>query len=365
MNIEKVPYYFWKREYEEHREEYLQICDQVLTSGNVLQSKEVHDLEVLIATESRRKYSAMVGSCTDGLFFSLKSLGIGKGDEVLVPNISFVATIGAIIRCGAIPVCIDTHEDGNINFDKASLSVGEKTKAMIFVHLYGKLVDPNVVTSFLNAHDIAIVEDAAQAFGVKRNGISAGSYGTISCFSFDPTKIIAAAGSGGAVLTDDAPLLDSIKRLRYHGFDRDRNWVQEGGNSNLSAINAALLISKIKKNKKWKIRRQEIATYYNENLRNVKILPAVKFEEHSYHKYVIKVQNRDTFMKSLIEKGVECKIHYNRTLYDMVVGKTEVQKHDNLPKSRQMCKEVVSLPMHPYLSDSEIQYVTEVCNASV
>ena len=168
-----------------------------MSSGQMLQGPETQELERRMAALSGRAYGVAVGSCTDALFFALTALGIGAGDEVLVTDFSFVASASAILRTGATPVFVDIADDYMLDLDKAESSITTRTKAMVFVPIYGAMRNPVTVEAFARDHEFALVEDAAQALGAKYRGRPAGSVGCVSCISFDPTKVLSAPGSGG------------------------------------------------------------------------------------------------------------------------------------------------------------------------
>ena len=174
-----------------------------------------------------------VGSCTDALAFALAAAGVGPGDEVLVTSFSFVATASPILRVGAMPVFTDIGADFNMDLDNAADLVTERTRAVIHAHLFGHMGDPDRLEGFANKHGLILIEDAAQAFGATRRGRAAGSLGLASCLSFDPTKVLGAPGSGGAVLTDDDTFADRVRRQRYHGKDPDGRFVDLGYNSQM------------------------------------------------------------------------------------------------------------------------------------
>lgn len=290
----KIPFFGLNREVAVHRETYLNIIEKVFSHSKFLQGDEVKQFEENVANLCGRRYGVATNSCTDALYYSLVAAGIEPGDEVLVTDFSFVPSASCIVRLGAKPVFVDIDDHFLMDLDKAALSLNNKTRAIIFVHLFGQMGNPKEIENFARLHDLILIEDAAQVFGASYNGIRAGSTGLLSCLSFDPTKVISAPGSGGMVLTDDENLAQEIARLRYHGKNEKGEFVSLGFNSQMPSLTAAILDYKLGQNEKWLAIRRDIAKYYLENVVGEYILPfEIEGSCHIYHKFVIRSQNRD------------------------------------------------------------------------
>lgn len=366
MSLDKqVPFFGVDRQFAEHREGLMLATEKALASGKSLQGPDVVNLENEMAELCHRRYGVAVGSCTDALAFSLYALNIGPGDEVIVPAISFFASVSCVLRVGATPVFadIDMHF-GMIDTNKLESLINAKTKAIIAVHLYGQTLDMADLERIAKRNNIALVEDAAQALGAKDKQRPAGSMGQTSCISFDPTKVLNASGSGGIVLTDDSDIYEAIKRLRYHGRDqKTREIIEIGYNSQLASDKAAQLRYKLAFLKDWQKRRAAIADYYNSELSNIPGIgiPTIRpGSTHNWHKYVLDIAvGRDGLREHLKQSNVSAMVHYDKTLADEpVIQALQLDPlQTNTPVAKQKVKQVLSLPIFAELTDLEVEKV--------
>ena len=256
-----------------------------------MQGQAVAALERRLAAHVGRKHSVAVNSSTDALYFALLAAGIGQGDEVLrhrffVYRFRFVHPAD-----GSTPVFVDIDETYNTNLDLAEARVTKKTRAIIFVHLYGQMGDPAKIEAFARAHNLILIEDAAQAIGATFNGRKAGSLGQVSCLSFNSTKTVSAPGGGGMVLTDDDVLAEGIRRQRYHGRASGGQFAVLGHNSLMPTLTAAVLNSELDHDAEWLARRRQIARHYRERLADIDAGLMLPIESagaiHNYHKFVV------------------------------------------------------------------------------
>ncbi len=286
-----IPFFAGAREMAAHGAAYLGAMAEALAGGQALQGPEVAAFEERLAERCGREHAVAVGSGTDALFFALAAHGIGAGDEVLVPAFSFIATASCIVRAGARPVFADVDEAGLLDLEAAAGLCSPRTRAVIAVQLYGQMLEPAALEAFAAQRGLILVEDAAQAFGAAAAGRRAGSVGQASCLSFDPTKTIAAPGSGGAVLCDDAALAARLRRLRWHGRDAQGRFAELGYNSQLPTASAAALLVKLGLDQAWTERRRAIATAYDAALAGTAAhpMPVVPGASHVFHKYVVRV----------------------------------------------------------------------------
>jgi len=354
-----IPFFGTSREHAALKEQLLNVCDRTLLHGYSLQGPEVKEFENVIGAFTNRKYAIAVGSCSDALYFGLKSLGITTGDEVIVPAYSFVASASCILRVGAKPVFIDVNENGNMQMEKVHQAINKNTKAIIYVHMYGLLENAKELQELAKSNGLSLIEDAAQAFGAGENSCMAGSIGDLSCFSFDPTKVLSASGSGGMLLTDSTDIAVCTKELRYHGKTEEGINEQLGYNSQMPSMTAGILLEKFKYEEKSRKRRIEIATHYIHELSDMKLeLPMMCRENnHIFHKFVIGSDSRDDLKVYLTKLGIPSLIHYATPLPEIPLFaeyKVPINNHSNAKK---LSQKVLSLPIHSYLSDEEVNRI--------
>ena len=358
-----IPFYGIDRMYEENSSEISEIINRVYRSGQLLMGPEVEDFETEISQRCKRKYAIAVGSCTDALYFSLKAAGINNGDEVLVSGFSYIASATPILRAEAVPVFVDINpDDFQMNLNDLENKITSRTKAIICVHLFGQMVNPEKLTQIADSHGLILIEDAAQSLGSEYAGFISGSLGTSSCLSFDPTKIIGAFGNGGAVLCDDELTRDHIKKLRSHGKNKDCEFEVLGYNSKMASAQAALLSFQLTKVDEWIDRRNIISSQYQNELKGIDELSlpgTISGSSHTFHKYVIKTKHRDDLRKYLKEQGVETQVHYDKPIYEHALFGASVFKASNIQHITCASNQVLSLPIYPELRALEVQQICE------
>ncbi|MCX7862509.1 MAG: DegT/DnrJ/EryC1/StrS family aminotransferase [Bacteroidales bacterium] len=357
-----IPYYGLKRFYEQHAFVIQQLLHKSFSNGFFLDGKEIEEFEHAIAQYCHRKYAVSVGSCTDALYFSLLSLGIGKGDEVLLPSFSFISTLSAILRVGACPVFLDLQKnDFSISLNEIKQKRTSHTKALISVPLFGSTQDYSEIEQWCRENHIFFIEDAAQALGVNINNRPSGSWGNISCISFDPSKIIHAFGTGGVILTDDYSIYQYIKQLRYHG-KKENNFIHVGFNSRISTFQAKLLLWQLEHINSIINQRQSIAHKYIHELSSLLFIELPKFStnvSHTFHKFVIKSPFRDLLKKHLEANGIQVMVHYPKLLFDYSLINSYSFRAEQILHARQLTSEVLSLPLYPELTENEQLHI---CN---
>jgi dTDP-4-amino-4,6-dideoxygalactose transaminase len=360
--VTDIPFFAAERTWAEHGARYLELMAGALAGGRALQGEPVAAFETALAERCGRRHAVALGSGTDALCFALLAAGVGQGDEVIVPAVSFIASASCVVRAGATPVFADVDEHLLLDLDAARALVTARTRALIAVDLYGQMVAPSAAEAFARAHDLVLVEDAAQALGARADGRPAGATGALSCCSFDPTKTIAAPGSGGAALCDDDALADRLRRLRWHGRDASGAYVEAGFNSQLPSASAAILADKLQDDAGWTERRRAIAARYDEALagsdhRPLGVAPG---RTHVFQKYVIRGPRRDALRAALKGAGIPTLVHYAAPLprQPLFAGAAPC------PRADEACAEVVSLPIHAYLTDDEVERVCAALRAS-
>ncbi len=347
-------------QYKELKEEILEKIDYISSRGSYVLSEEVENFEKNFAKYCGVKYSVGVGNGSDAIFFSLLSQNIGKDDEIITAPNSFVATAWTIANCGAKIVFSDVGEDYNINPHKIEKLINKKTKAIIPVHLTGKIADMDAISKIAQKHNLIIIEDAAQAVGAKYKDKKAGSFGITGCFSLHPLKNLHVNGDGGVVTTNDKETYHYLKKIRNHGLlnrDECEFW---GYNSRLDSIKAGIANIKLKYLDKWNNRFRQIALYYRNELEDFLEVPKENsFEKPIYHRFIIQFQKRDDLKKFLFEKGIETKINYPIPLHLHPAASDLEYRIGDFPVAEKQAKRILSLPIYAELSDNEVEYVVQ------
>jgi dTDP-4-amino-4,6-dideoxygalactose transaminase len=356
--VSALPFFGAARENEDLLEDLLARTADVLRSGKVLQGEAVAAFEAEVAAVAGRKFAVAVGSGTDAVSFALIAAGVGPGDEVLCPDVSFVASALAIARTGAEPVFVDVEQDCMMDLREAAARVTPRTAAVLFVHLFGAMRDPSVALAFAKRHGLLFVEDAAQGFGASFDGRPCGSAGLAAAFSFDPTKVIGAPGCGGAVVTGDASIAERVRRMRYHGRSGGVS-VELGYNCQMPTTTAAMLSVKIARHAAWTARRTAIAQRYRAGIAGLQLelIPYAPSVRHVWHKFVLRATNRDALARSLNADGVPTAVHYPTPLHREPIFNRREHRGNGYPRAVEHAATALSLPIHAYLSDAEVDRV--------
>ena len=370
----KVPILDLTRQYRAIKAEIDTAIQRVLESGRFILGPEVEAFEREITEYLGVKHAIGVASGTDALLLSLKALGIGPGDGVIVPSFTFFATAGVVANVGATPVFADIDpQTFNISTENVKEILYHPSspitiRAIIPVHLYGQPADMDEIMRLAKEHDLYVIEDAAQAIGAEYRGQKVGTIGHLGCFSFFPTKNLGAYGDGGLVVTNDDELAEKVRMLRVHGSKPKYYHHLVGTNSRLDALQAAILRAKLPHLDEWTVTRQEIAARYDELLRDVSGI-GLPFRTpdrtHIFHQYTIRVLNgrRDTLQKHLREQGVGVQVYYPLPLHLQPCFRHLGYKEGDLPESERASREVLSLPMFPELTEEEQDYVVQAIKA--
>lgn len=348
-----------KTQYAQIKEQVQENINNVLEHGQFIMGPEVKQLEAELAETANAKHVLAVGSGTAALHVALLALDIGPGDEVITTPFTFIATVSMISLCGATPVLVDVQPDTyNIDPEKIEEKITDKTKAIIAVDLFGQCADYKALKSIAKKHDLKIIADAAQSFGAKQNNLPVGTFGDITTTSFYPAKPLGAYGEGGACFTEDDTLAKKMRRVFNHGQDEKYDHACIGINARLDSLQAAILLSKLTIYEKELERRQVIANKYDEALQNNITTPTIKPEnQSSYAMYTVLAENRDDLRKYLSAQGIPTAVHYPVPVHLQPAFKNLGYKVGDFPVSERIAKHVVSLPMHPYLTDEQINKV--------
>jgi dTDP-4-amino-4,6-dideoxygalactose transaminase len=342
---------------------------EVLASGGFILGPVVERFEKAFATWCGASHAVGVGNGTDAVEIALRACGIGRGDEVLVPVNTFVASAIGVLRAGATPVYVDCDETTYlVDLEKASSAVTPRTRALLAVHLYGRLCDPAALLSFCDAHRLVLVEDAAQAHGARTASGRAGSIGRAAAFSFYPGKNLGAAGDGGALTTSDPDVAARAAAFRNYGSPRKYEHPEFGVNSRLDALQAALLEVKLRYIDAWNEARRRIARQYHERLAGVDGVraPQIPGEDHVMHVFVTRVggERRDRVLAQLGEAGIGAGIHYPVPVAFLPAVDCDARRGD-FPVAELLAGEILSLPLYPEMTETQVDRVCEVFGAAL
>lgn len=334
----------------------------VLDSQRYVLGPEVEAFEAEMAAFIGVQHGVAVRNGSDALLLSLMALGIGPGDEVIVPTFTFFATAGSVARLGARPVFVDILPDTfNIDPGAVAAAVTSRTKAIMPVHLYGQFADMDRIMAIAQKHHLAVIEDAAQAVGARRNDRGVGSYGNAGTLSFYPTKNLSAVGEGGMILTNDDEFAAKLRILRNHGQTSAYEHAWIGGNFRLDGIQGAALRVKLEHLPAWNDGRRANAARYDRGLAGSAVTtpPVEDSCHHVYHQYTIRSPRRDALRAALDAAGISSGVYYPLPLHLQPCFAYFGGRAGQLPVAEQACKEVLSLPIYPEMSREQQDYVIE------
>jgi len=345
-------------QYHAIREKIDSALNRVLHSGWYILGQEVRAFEQEFAEYCGVRYAVGCASGTEALALALMAQGVCPGDEIVTVAHTAVPTVSAITMAGATPVFVDVDETFLMDVDGIECAIGERTKAIMPVHLYGQMADMDRVIAIAEKHGLHVIEDASQAHGAEYKGRRAGSCGSLGCFSFYPTKNLGCYGDGGAVVTDEKALYDRLVMLRNYGQEKRYYHVIKGLNSRLDELQAALLRVKLGYLDQWNDHRRKVAAWYADAIGDVCVCPTEKPDaRHVYHLYVIRTQERDGLRKFLEDEGITTLMHYPIPVHLQVAYNELGYKEGDLPVTERMANEILSLPMHPAVTKRGVAYV--------
>ena len=347
------------------------VVSDSLNSRLLTDGPKLRKFESIFAKFTGAKFAVGVSNGTAALHLSLKALGIGKGSEVIIPDITFVATASSVLLTGATPVLVDVDEDLNISTASIKKTITTRTKAIIPVHFAGKSCKIREIASIAKKNNIAIVEDCAHAIGSKANSKHVGTFGQSGCFSFYPTKNLTTI-EGGMVITNSKKIADFVRTTRNHGisktlasrFSKGKPWNYDienpGYNYRLDEVRASLGINQMKRIKKMNLLRKKAANYYTEKLGNVNgvVVPDKSIDaEHVHHLYVIRITKeysitRDMLFHKLLKNGIRTSVHY-KPLHMFTIFKKMAKVSGNLSNSKGAYSQILSLPIYPSISKKQ------------
>jgi dTDP-4-amino-4,6-dideoxygalactose transaminase len=356
----KVPFADLYAQYLTIKKEIDQAIETTIRNSSYIGGQAIKDFEAGFAAYLGIDHVIACGNGTDSIEILLQAFGVGKGDEVIVPAISWISTSEAVSSVGATPVFVDVEKD-YFTMDPALLekAITRRTKAVIPVHLYGQPADMPAIMKITGAHGLIVIEDCAQAHGAKIAGRTAGAYGNASSFSFYPGKNLGAYGDAGCMATGDPAIAEKVRMIAQHGQKGKHNHLIEGRNSRLDGLQAAILLAKLPHLEKWTEARIAAARKYDNLLRNAGVIlpPTRANARHVFHLYVIRTEDRDRLQGALTHAGIETAIHYPTALPFLPCYQHRDLQPGDFPVAHCYQKSILSLPLFPEMEDDAIAYV--------
>ncbi len=354
-----------KRQFDLYAQEYEEALLRAARSGWYILGEELQHFETAFAEYLGAKYCIGVNSGLDALTLALRALGIGPGDEVIVPANTYIATVLAITENGANPILVEPDEYFCLDADRVEAAITDRTRAIMPVHLYGQPCDMERICEIAGRRGLYVVEDCAQSHGAAQNGRKTGTFGSIGCFSFYPTKPLGAQGDGGAVVTNDPELADKLRKLRNYGSGIKYVNELKGVNSRLDEYQAAVLQVGLRHLDEGNAYRAQIAQRYLNEIRNPLVtLPETRANcTHVFHVFPVLCTQRDRLQTFLLEHGVKTLCHYPILPHLQACYTDLGYKEGDLPLSERMAKQELSLPIYVGMPMDEVTSVIEAVNA--
>ncbi len=352
-------------QWQEEKNELMPIIDKVLSTGKHVNSIAIDHFEEKIAEICEVKYAVALNSGTDALTFALYLVGVRPGDEVItVPN-SFIATAATIVHLGAKPIFVDVCDDQNINAELIENVITEKTKAILPVHLTGRIANMNKIIDIGEKYNIPVIEDAAQAIGSKYNNKPSGSFGKAGCFSTHPLKNLNSCGDGGFITTNDKTIYEKTNLLREHGLIDRNTSISFGFLSRMDSVQAAILNYRLTKLKDVIAKRRNNAEFYFNRLNSkyIKLPFEKKYEFNTYHTFVIQTDKRDALQSFLKEKNITTAIHYPIPIHLQPAASKFGYNNGDLPMTELQSERMLSLPVHQYLTKTDLEKIVQKINS--
>lgn len=356
----KVDFVDLGRQYEALRDEILAAFDRISRSGAYVLGPDVERFEEAFASYCGTRFAVSMGNGSDALHLPLLARGIGASDEVITAPNSFVASAWSIARTGAGVVFADVGEDMNLDPLAVEAAITPRTKAIMVVHLTGRIANMDALLDIARRRSLLVVEDAAQAVGAARGGVKAGAFGDFAGFSLHPLKNLHVHGDAGICVTNDEGLADKLKQFRNHGLVNRAQCDFWGVNTRMDTIQAAIALIKLQRLDGWNARYREIAAYYSRELSGVVRVPSHGPDEAPvYHRYMIRSERRDALQAHLNSLGVGTAVNYPIPLHLQPAAANLGYHVGSFPMAERLANEILSLPLYPELNDDEVAYVVE------
>lgn len=355
----KIPFVDLRAQYMSIKPAIDSAIEEVITNTAFISGRYAKTFEEEFSAYTGLEHTIACGNGTDSLEILLQAMGIGPGDEVIIPVLTWISTGEAVTSVGATPVFVDIDDHFCIDVDKIEECITSKTKAIMPVHLYGHPADMPAIMALAKKHNLLVLEDSAQSVGAKIDGQNIATFGHAGSFSFYPGKNLGAYGDAGAMVTSDSNLAEKARMIANHGQQGKHNHVIEGRNSRLDGMQAAILSVKLQHIENWTESRIDHAAYYDKMLDTDRVaIPKVRKDaRHVYHLYVIQTEKRDSLMSFLKSKDIGVVIHYPYPLHVMPCYKRLGHQLGDFPRAEQACNKILSLPMFPELTEEQMDIV--------
>ena len=350
-----------KLAYMAHQEEFEKEITKVLSDASYIMGPEIEKLEAELSKFTGTKHSISCSSGTDALLLAMMALDIMPGDEVITTPFTFISTAETIALLGAKPVFVDINEKTfNIDINQIEAKITHKTKAIVPVSLFGQVADMDEINTLAEKHNLSVIEDAAQSFGATYKGKKSCNLSTIACTSFFPAKPLGCFGDGGAVFTNNNALAEKIKSLRVHGQTQPYTHNYIGIGARLDNLQATILLVKLKNYNEAITLRQAAAERYHKMLHDLIETPIVRdYNTSVWAQYSIRIPSRDLIKSKLKEQGIPTAVYYPKPLHLQRCFEYLGYKKDDFPVSEKTAKEIISLPINPYITEVEQEFIVE------
>lgn len=358
----KIPRYNYPAQFPDGIDPLMAELRDMILRGRYVLSSEVDTFEAAFATHTGTRFAKGVNTGTDALAIAFIALGIRPGDEIIIQANTFNATVNGAILARARPVLVDADPQSYlIDSSQIEQAITSRTRAIVPVHLYGKPTPMGQIMDIADKRGLLVVEDAAQAHGARLDGRGVGGFGAAGCFSFHPSKNLAAAGDAGAIVTNDESTAQLVGEVRSLGQKGQNNHVRPGFNSRLDSVQAKILQAKLPHLRSWNQARRKIASRYREHLRElpVQFQAVTAGEEHAYHLFQLRTSRRDDLMNHLIASGVDAVIRYPTPIHLQPAFASYGWQTGQFPVAEALARELICLPIRPDLTNSDVDYVCD------
>ena len=362
VQVLPVPFLDLRLQYRKHKEDLDRIIEPLLASAAYIEGAPVVEFEQAFAAYCGVKEAIAVDSGTAALHLALLALGIGRGDEVIVPTNTFIATAAAVHVVGACPVFVDADsQTWQMDLRAVERAISPRCRAIIGVHLYGQPLEMDELQRICRDNRLELIEDAAQAHGARHGDRRVGGFGTVACFSFYPGKNLGAFGDGGAITTNQSDLAERLRSLRNHGRLTKYEHAEVGFNYRMDALHGAVLRYKLSFLDGWNERRRHWADRYRERLSGLPILLSspIPETEHVYHLFTIRCEQRDQLARFLADRGIQTGIHYPIPLHLQPAFRQLGHKKGEFPVAERVADEILSLPIFPEMTEQQFEHVCQ------